>query len=87
MAGGLDHDQFVAAAMAFGMDEFEAEEAWGDWFLTYPDSDKDRWARVPGTGTRYAIARSDQLHILGNGVVPQQAAYALSLLMESHMTK
>ena len=27
------------------------------------------------------IARSDQLHILGNGVVPQQAAYALELLL------
>lgn len=27
------------------------------------------------------LGRSDQLHILGNGVVPQQAAYALELLM------
>ena len=29
------------------------------------------------------LARSDQLHILGNGVVPQQAAYAMRMLMEA----
>ena len=29
------------------------------------------------------LARSDRLHILGNGVVPQQAAYALRLLTEA----
>ena len=32
-----------------------------------------------GLGRR--LGRSDQLHILGNGVVPQQAAYALRLLL------
>ena len=26
------------------------------------------------------ISRADQLHILGNGVVPQEAAYALTVL-------
>lgn len=32
-------------------------------------------------GMARGLGRTDQLHILGNGVVPQQAAYALKLLM------
>lgn len=46
-----------------------------EWFMGWPDG----WVTaVPG------LTRNDQLRIIGNGVVPQQAAHALRLLLNLH---
>ena len=68
----------------------------GDEWLAWPPSpsDSDAWARIPERywpavksdlrhrtdGVERGLARSDKLRILGNGVVPQQAALAYTLL-------
>ena len=68
----------------------------GDEWLAWPPSpsDTDAWARIPERywpavksdlrhrtdGVERGLARSDKLRILGNGVVPQQAALAYTLL-------
>ena len=70
----------------------------GNEWLAWPPSpsDSDAWARIPERywpavkpdlrhridGTERGLARSDKLRILGNSVVPQQAALAYTLLRE-----
>lgn len=59
--------------------------------ITFPLAAKKAQSSVRGVADGLVgsvdIARSDQLHILGNGVVPQQAAYALSLLLDALNSK
>jgi DNA (cytosine-5)-methyltransferase 1 len=40
----------------------------------------------PGWVTNLPLPRTAQLRALGNGVVPQQATYAVSLLLADHAT-
>ena len=63
--------------------------------MEWPPGPKDDWSSIPerlwptqvepkvrgvADGMAGGLGRGDQLHILGNGVVPQQAAYALQIL-------
>jgi len=47
--------------------------AFSEWLMGWPDG----WVTDPNIG----ISRNDQLRIIGNGVCPQQAAYALNYMM------
>lgn len=49
-------------------------------FVEYMMGLPDGWV------TDVGLSRSQQLKILGNGVVPQQAEYALELLWETYVT-
>ena len=59
-------------------------DAWGRVLAVRPDLapavEPDVRGGADGTSPRLDLARSDRLRILGNGVVPQQAAYAWRLL-------
>jgi len=48
--------------------------AWSEWLMGWPEG----WVTDPAIG----ISRSDQLRIIGNGVVPAQAAAAIRHLVE-----
>ena len=58
-------------------------DAWGRVLACRPDLAPAIESPVRGVADGLAgwMGRADQLHILGNGVVPQQAAYALRMLM------
>ena len=62
-------------------------DAWGRILAVRPDLapavEPPVRGVVDGVAGGMDLARSDQLHILGNGVVPPQAAYAWSLLADA----
>jgi DNA (cytosine-5)-methyltransferase 1 len=70
--GGLD-----MAVEAF----YKAETAWMCDIDKYASIViKERWGLPVGWVTDLEISRSQQLKLLGNGVVPQQAYYAIDKL-------
>ena len=95
--GGVEHADLPRlegrrVALDGGADEWLAwppgptdADAWRRVIAARPDLAPATQPPVRGMadGLAGGLGRSDQLHILGNGVVPQQAAYAMTMLMEA----